>query len=282
MGMWLASLSTLKLWTGIVLVAAGASTAGLYFVRRAIHYSTLKPYNDVVGLAHGTIGVVYAVVLGFTIIVSWEQFDAADRNVGEEASTIADLYNDNKLLIATYQDQNGRSTTSLLPSGDELNTMQWALQDYVNAIVESEWDAMAAGRDDVRTRNSYAFIWASYAKYTRDANLNPLQSTFFGESLRKLNDLGAHRRARLLDARKSLPPRFWTLLVGCGMLIVAFSFLYGIEKAILHVLISTTLAALIGVCLALILSLEHSFLGGTAISKQPFVNLQSSDPWSIR
>jgi hypothetical protein len=282
MGMWLAGLSTLTLWAIVVLPATAVSLGGLYLFRRAIPYTAVQPYNDILGFAHGIIGVVYAVLLGFTIIVSWEQFEAADRNVGEEASAIADLYNDNKLLVATFQQENRTPVKDLPPSGQALNTMHWALSEYVTAVVESEWDAMSKGTEDLRARNSYAFIWAAYSTYSQSAMLTPLQATFFGESLRKLNELGAHRRARLLDARKSMPTRFWTLLVGGGILIVAFSFLYGVADFRIHMLIVATMAGLIGVCLALIISLEHPFRGDTGIRKEPFVDLQATDPWSPR
>jgi hypothetical protein len=282
MGMWLAGLSTLTLWTVVVLSAAALSLGGLHLFRRAIPHAALKPYNDVISFAHAIIGVVYAVLLGFTIIVSWEQFENADRNVGEEVSAIADLFNDNKLLVATFQEEHGPALQDLPPSGQALNTMQWALSDYVSAVVDSEWDAMSKGSEDGRARNSYAFIWAAYSKYSQSATLTPLQATFFGESLRKLNELGAHRRARLLDARKSMPTRFWTLLVGGGMLVITFSFLYGMANPYIHALIVATLAGLIGVCLALIVSLEHPFQGATRISNQPFVDLQATDPWSPR
>jgi hypothetical protein len=280
--MWLAGLPTLTLWVVVMLPAAVLSLGGLYLFRRAISYTAVKPYNDVIGFAHGIVGVVYAVLLGFTIIVSWEQYETADRNVGEEASAIADLYNDNKLLVATFQQENGTLLKDLPPSGQALNEMHWALTDYVSAVVDSEWDAMAKGKEDGRARNGYAFIWATYSKYSQSATITPLQATFFGESLRKLNELGAHRRARLLDARKSMPPRFWTLLVGGGILIIAFSFLYGVENPFIHALIVATLAGLIGVCLALIVSLEHPFQGVTGISNEPFMNLQAADPWSMR
>jgi hypothetical protein len=282
MGMWLAGLPTLTLWVVVMLPAAVLSLGGLYLFRRAISYTAVKPYNDVIGFAHGIVGVVYAVLLGFTIIVSWEQYETADRNVGEEASAIADLYNDNKLLVATFQQENGIPQKDLPPSGQALNEMHWALSDYVSAVVDSEWDAMAKGKEDGRARNGYAYIWATYSKYSQSATITPLQATFFGESLRKLNELGAHRRARLLDARKSMPPRFWTLLVGGGILIIAFSFLYGVENPFIHGLIVATLAGLIGVCLALIVSLEHPFQGVTGISSEPFMNLQAADPWSMR
>jgi Protein of unknown function (DUF4239) len=282
MGMWLAGLPTLILWTIVVLPATALSLGGLHLVRNRIAPSDAKAYNDVIGFGHGIIGVVYAVLLGFTIVVSWEQFDAADRNVSQEASAIADLFNNNKLLVSTFREQNEASGKDLPPSGRALNTMQWALQDYVAAVVDNEWSTLMEGREDGRAKSAYAFIWAAYNKYSESATLTPLQATFFGESLRKLNELGDHRRARLLDARKSMPPRFWTVLVGGGVLVIAFSLLYGVPNASVHAMIVTTLAALVSICLALIVSLEHPYRGDTGITSQAFVDLQSTDPWSAR
>jgi hypothetical protein len=282
MGMWLAGLPTLMLWTAVILPATALSLAALHLVRRKLPPADAKAYNDVIGFGHGIVGVVYAVLLGFTIIVSWEQFEAADRNVSEEASAIADLYNDNKLLVSTFREHNDTIGQDLPPSGQALNTMQWALQEYVTAVVDSEWSALAHGREDPRAKSAYAFVWAAYNKYAESATLTPLQATFFGESLRKLNELGAHRRTRLLDARKSMPARFWTVLIGGGVLIIAFSFLYGVPSPFIHGLIVVTLDGLTSICLALIVSLEHPFRGDTGITRQPFVELQATDPWSAR
>ena len=166
--------------------------------------------------------------------------------------------------------------------GDTLNTMQAALADYVKAVTEDEWDSMAEGRDSAWAQLSYRQIWSAYGTYAQSATVTPLQATFFGEILGKLNELGERRRARLDDAGKSLPQRFWTVLLAGGILIVAFSLFYGVEHARVHAVLVASVAVLIGISLALIVSLEHPFRGETGVSKAPFANLQQFDAWGPR
>ena len=282
MGMWLAGLPTLTLWALAGGVSAGLALLGLRVFRRAIPHQTLKPYNDVIGFVHGIIGVVYAVMLAFTIVVSWEQFETSQRNVQQEASIVADLLNDNKLLMTSFRDGRGPAVSEPSPVGDTLNTMQAALADYVKAVTEDEWDSMAEGRDSAWAQLSYRQIWSAYGTYAQSATVTPLQATFFGEILGKLNELGERRRARLDDAGKSLPQRFWTVLLAGGILIVAFSLFYGVEHRRVHAVLVASVAVLIGISLSLIVSLEHPFRGETGVSKEPFANLQKIDAWGPR
>ena len=38
------------------------------------------------------VGLVYGALLGFTIVVAWEQFSSAETNVSNEASTLVTMY----------------------------------------------------------------------------------------------------------------------------------------------------------------------------------------------
>ena len=282
MAMWLSGLSSLWLWTVVVLTGAGLTLAALWLVRHTVLYATRKPPNDVIGFVHGIVGVIYAVLLGFTIVVSWEQFAMSEKNVQGEVAIIGDLYNDNKLLSAAFREEQQTSATQRTPTGDALNLMQWSLNNYVKAVVEDEWHAMAEGRDSDWAKASYGWIWQAYGRYAQFATSTPLQGIFFSESLRKLNELGERRRTRLDDAHRALPPRFWMVLVLGGVLIIAFSLLYDVASIRVHAMIAASLAALICLSLALIVSLEHPFRGGTALSSKPFMDLLDVDPWGVK
>src|SRR6478609_2568782 len=49
------------------------------------HNSTLSPFMTCVGL-------VYGALLGFTIVVAWQQFSSTQANVANEASTLTTMY----------------------------------------------------------------------------------------------------------------------------------------------------------------------------------------------
>ena len=48
-------------------------------------HSALSPFLTCVGL-------VYGALLGFTIVVAWEQFSSAEANVANEASRLTTMY----------------------------------------------------------------------------------------------------------------------------------------------------------------------------------------------
>ncbi len=251
-GMWLAGFPTAKLGIAVVAIGVVLSLVGLSIVRRAVPHAVLKQHNDVVGFVYAVVGVVYAVLLAFTIVVCWEQYESAARNVEEEASTVGDLY---------------RDARGFGESDFDANAIQAALVNYVQAVVWEEWAAMANGQESQWAKAQYELIWRPYYDY-RPATAQ--QASFFGESLRKLNELGDHRRARLLDSRSALPAILWILLIAGGGLTIAFTFLYGIENGWIHALIVASLSGLICFCLFLLLSLNYPFTGGTAIQPQPF------------
>jgi Protein of unknown function (DUF4239) len=250
--MWLTGFSTATLGVGVVVIGIVLSLAGLQLVRRIVPHTLLKQHNDVLGFVYSMVGVVYAVLLAFTIVVSWEQYEGATRNVEEEASAVGDLYRDARAFGAT------ETVASVI---------QTTLVRYVQAVVWEEWKTMAKGQESGWAKTQYELIWRSYYEYQP---VTPQQISFYGESLRRLNELGDHRRARLLSSRNALPPILWTLLItGCG-LTVALTYFFGVETGWIHGLVVASLSGLICFCLFLLLSLDYPFAGGTAIQPQAF------------
>jgi hypothetical protein len=81
------------LWS-ILLVGATVLLRGRghLLARRWVSVEILKLNNEVAGFIYAVIGVLYAVLLGFTAIIVWEQFDKAQAGVDQEANELADLY----------------------------------------------------------------------------------------------------------------------------------------------------------------------------------------------
>jgi Protein of unknown function (DUF4239) len=52
-------------------------------------------HNEVVGAITAGVGVIYAVLLGFVVIVAWEHFDEAEQVVAQEASALTSIYREN-------------------------------------------------------------------------------------------------------------------------------------------------------------------------------------------
>src|SRR5215211_8191034 len=91
----MAFLNTQPLWlSGTLLVGATTlmSMAAPVLVRRRITTDRLRINNEVAGFTFATVGVLYAVLLAFAVIVVWEKFNEAEHAAAEEAGAAATLY----------------------------------------------------------------------------------------------------------------------------------------------------------------------------------------------
>jgi hypothetical protein len=81
------------LW-GTVLVAlfTAVSCGGLLVFHRLVHVSVRKAHNDLAGFTIAVIGVLYAVLLAFIAIATWESFSKASDIVENESDLAGGIY----------------------------------------------------------------------------------------------------------------------------------------------------------------------------------------------
>ncbi|MGA9848682.1 MAG: hypothetical protein WBQ45_13705, partial [Roseiarcus sp.] len=64
-------------------------------VQALIHWwvgvEKLVQNNEIAGFKFATVGVIYAVLLAFAVIVVWEKFSTAENAVDQEAAAVAAL-----------------------------------------------------------------------------------------------------------------------------------------------------------------------------------------------
>jgi hypothetical protein len=65
---------------------------GPVIVRRRVNLDKLTTNNEVAGFKFAVIGVLYAVLLAFAVIVVWEKFNDAEKFVAQEVGGAAALY----------------------------------------------------------------------------------------------------------------------------------------------------------------------------------------------
>ena len=251
------------LW-GILLVGATVllAVAGTVLARRWVSVEILKLNNEVAGFVYGVIGVLYAVLLGFTAIIVWEQFDNAQEGVDQEANELADLYRDAQAFPDDIR--------------KELETL---LRAYPKLVVEKEWPAMAERTSSPEAWGVYNELWRTYQRFQPQ---NDHERTWYAQSLTKLNQLGDQRRLRLLSSRsEGIPVVMWVALLGAGGITIGFSFLFGTRSAAAHVLMTSALAMTIAVVLVSILALEEPFRGITRVDPDAFEQVAKIfDVWS--
>jgi len=236
---------------GIVIVGGSLllTLLVIVLVRRLISHQTLARHNDVAGFVYATMGVTYAVVLAFVVIAVWENYAATREVADREASAVGALY---RLANGFPAPQRG--------------TAQEALLAYAEAVVDEEWPAMADQKaPSLRTSAALDELYAVYAQPELVAAVNPEQ---YGESLRLLDEVSADRRGRVLASNSGLPDIMWLVLVGGGVLVVGFAFLFGVESAYSQAAIMGALTVTISLLLFVAADAQHPFRGGFVVEPE--------------
>ncbi len=224
--------------------------AGLFIVRAFVPTHKIKLHNDIAGYIFTTLGVIYAVLLAFMVVVSWQSFDNSNSNVTREANSIA----------ALYRDMGGLSPAFRVKA-------QPALDSYVNSIINDEWPLLQKGQRSMVTQQKSNELWDIYYSYEP---VTESQKVFFAESVSKKNMASELRRQRILDSRTGIHPILWLVLIAGGIITITFTFFFGTENFAAQIIMSSLLAALIALILFTIMNLDYPFTGDISIRADAF------------
>ena len=247
------SVTTWLLILLFVVVLPSFAVSGALLVRRLVGVDVLANHNDVAGFIYAVIGVVYAVLLGFSAIIVWEQFRNAQEGVAREANALADLYRDSRVFPLEVR-----------------NTIELHVREYVRLVVQKEWPAMAEGTSSAETWDEYNRLWRTYQEFEPG---NEHQRTWYAASLEVLNTLADARRDRLVSTRSAVPAVMWGVLLLGGAITICFSFFFGLRNARAQALMTAGIALTIGVALLSILALERPFAGITRVDTDAFAQV---------
>ncbi|MGD0857511.1 MAG: DUF4239 domain-containing protein [Dehalococcoidia bacterium] len=240
-------------------VAVGTAVGGVLLVRRFVNVGNLKHHHDVAGPIFSTLGVVYAVLLAFAIVIVWQDFDRTQNNVVLEANYYGDIYRDSVGLPEPMRSQ-----------------LKAEMDDYINAIINDEWKLLAVGQRSMIVQEKSDKIWKLYGDFEPKTDKEKI---IFAEILNKANAAGELRRQRIADAATGIHPVLWFVLLFGGIITVAFTFFFGSENLGAQLIMTTLLAVLIVLILFTILIMDFPFSGDLFISpdafKQVLQNLKS-------
>ena len=200
-------LNTAPLWLSGLLVAiipTAIAMSGPVLIRRWFSLDRLRVNNEVAGFKFATVGVLYAVLLAFAVIVVWEKFGEAERTAGKEAGAVAILYR----LSNEIDPENGQK-------------LHEGLTAYARSVIKQDWPAMAQGRNSEQTKHALDSLYATTLTFSRPDSRGAVLLT---EALQQLGRITETRRDRLLAARGNVPGVLWLALTLGAVVTVAFTF----------------------------------------------------------
>ena len=244
-------LTTCPLWLS-ALILLGPTTvlamAGPFIIRRFVELSRLRTNNEVAGFKFATVGVLYAVLLAFAIIVVWEKFNDADNGVAKEAGAAATIYRLTGGLDTVH--------------GDALRK---AMTDYLNITIDKDWPAMQQGKSSSAATAALNNIYAVVLKFQPKDNSG---SVLFGELLRQVDTVSQERRARLVTANGIVPSIVWMVLFTGAALTIGFTFFFGAENIRAQAVMTGVLSILVFAGLLTIITIDHPFAGSVRVGPE--------------
>jgi hypothetical protein len=244
-----------------VLVVGGVcltALAGLELVQRLVPAEARQQHNDVAGFIYAALGVIYAVLLALVVIAVWQEFQAADETVEQEANATAEI----AWLAHRLPEPEGRHIQELARS-------------YAEEVVNKEWPLMAQGQAPLMTQvrgtpAGWTIIDDIRASLQDYEPRTKAEEQLYAKGLDQIAELNDARRMRLVAAEEGIPGVLWTVLIFEGIAAIGFTYLFGMENTWAHRLMVLTLAAMIGLVLFTIGALEHPFSGGARIGTGAF------------
>jgi hypothetical protein len=243
-----------------VVAAVVACCVGVHAIlQRRLRSELLRRHNDVAGYLFSAVGVLYAVVLGFVVVVVWQKYDNAVANVENEVDAVGNLYH----------------VVDAFPPGARA-VIRNGLVNYAKIVVFVEWPAMARDQD-VPSLASRQLETITYA-------VNTFSPSGFKEfaaqqaAIANEQRLMDARRARLISTVPAVPSILWFALGTGAIAMLSFCYIFGVENRPAQLMMTAILVGLIGILFVVIEEFSTPFSGSVSISNDGWVYLQQHMP----
>jgi len=234
----------------VILVAVGIHA----LLQSRTRSEVLRRHNDVAGYLFSAVGVIYAVVLGFIVVVVWEKYDSTVANVDTEIAATSDLYR----TMAGFSDP----VRSLV---------RRELRAYTDAVVDAEWPLMARRvniEKDVDVIEAIAHQVNTYAPRS-EGESNAQQM-----AMSQVERLFDARRNRLIESAPSVPQVLWFALIAGACAMLSFTYFFGVENRPAQLVMTAILAGLIAILFIVISEFDEPFNGSVSISSSSWQTIR--------
>jgi hypothetical protein len=255
---WIYSNPTWVWGTVVVVLFMAVSCGGLLAFHRLVHVNVRRAHNDLAGFTIAVIGVLYAVLLAFIAIATWETFSKASDLVEAESDYAGGIYLDTKGL----PDAKGK------PIRD-------ATARYVSVVINEEWPDQRAGKIPEQGWRPLREIDSAIGMI-KPENLG--EAVIEAELFRAWNELYQTRSSRISAVQGHVPSVVWWIIFVGAAITTGYTYFFGYQNFAMHIAMTATLAATLALVVVLILALDWPFRGEISVTPEPFIMTQQS--WS--
>ncbi len=248
---WIYSNPTWLWGSTLVALVTAAACAGLLLFHQFVHVDVRRQHNDLAGFTIAVIGVLYAVLLAFIAIATWESFSKASDIVENELDYAGGMY----LITSGLPDETGQKIRD-------------SLRRYVNVVINDEWPTQRRGvtpDQGWKPLRDIATAVAAVQPHTSG------EAVIEAQLLRTWNDLYVARSSRLSAVQGHIPGVVWSIVFLGAAITIAYTYLFGFERFSMHLAMTAVVAATLALVIVMIIALDWPFRGELSVSPEPFV-----------
>jgi hypothetical protein len=244
------------LWIAGIIVLGGslASIGGLLLARRCVNFEKLRPSHDVGGYLLSVVGTLYAVLLGFVIVDTMQQYQNARHVTEMEANTLADIF-----VMANRLHEPERSK------------IQTACRNYIGQVIDTEWSRMSCGNYCPVSRAKAVDLMKMLVDF---APQSEIEKFLYPSLVQESSLFWQNRQSRLLSAQNHLPLFEWAILILGALIVIVFTFFFGLEHLKLQVLMTGLLGTLISLNFSLLLFFAYPYNSDLGIQADAFESVE--------
>lgn len=246
---WLYDIPDWLLAVLIVAAFVGLSIGGLIATRPL----RARAANDVAGAVLGAVGLVHGILLALVAVAAWSNYTSAADAAEREAAALATMSHQ----FEGYPE----------PARQRLRAR---LRAYLQLLITEEWPALQHGQAGERTeaaRDELAREWATFDPRAGREQL------LYAATAREVEAFLDARRARLAAGRAGLPAPLWAVALLGAALTVGCTFFFRMDDERTQRLMTSAVAASLGLVIYLILVLDHPVWGTQGLGPRPFVEV---------
>jgi len=248
--------NALAVGLAINLVAVTCAIAELLFVKRFLRPIEDESHNEVAGFFYSAVGLVYGVILAYVVVVVWQQLDRSSDIAQEEANKVAGIYN-----LANHFAEPDRIVVQRLA------------RSYAESVIDDEWPMLAEGKSHPKTAQLANELRNAIGKLRVET---PRDQVLYDQALDRYHVMSVNRRSRILQSRAELHPVMWIMLVGGGMLTIAFTYAFQLRSRRFHAALIAGLTVTITSIIYIISVADVPFRGDVTVTPDAFVNAVAS------
>jgi hypothetical protein len=233
---------------GVLALAVAGALGGQVFVHRRFNGSSFVAHNEVGGVFISIVASMFAVLLGFMTVVTWEHFQESRTMVVTESNATIDVWHTSVGLPA---DVKQRVRTDMIA--------------YAHVMVDHEWALMKQGRSDERAAMLSMDAIDAVGGFTpKDGGQANAQSA----TIQQLNTLHDARQTRIAGNAAGISWFEW-LVLWCGALsIVGFCWLFGGVRPHIRMIMTAAVVTMITSTMVLLFELQYPFRSGIGVGPE--------------